>query len=556
MEKLNKIERLKAQLAPADFAQRLERLDWEAPDEAMRFYLKNFGIYNIKLRPESWMLRLRVDGGRPTREMLTLAAQSAEELGLRILLTARGQIELHDISPKQIYPLWRRFDAIGCGSTQTLTDNFRALTTDPLDGAAPDSRIDCAPMIEEISEIFCRDPRWIGTIPRKFNTALIGRETPSFNPWGNDLLFALSHKEGAWGFNLYLGGKNNSTAQDTDIFCLPDEAPALFAAVAGVYREHGPRGSRSRTRLVHLIEAIGMAKLRRLIEEAYGRSLPKAGELKMRSSTENRDHLLPIRRHGKHGEINAIELRRTLEEAQNNELRLTPNQELWIFDPQNFQSKDPLHSRSKIQNPKSDRHAPIVACAGSRYCPLSLWDVKEDLKALPLEALQKRGISLGFSGCLKGCGRHYHSDLGLIGLRTNLYGPTERAARIYLGALQAPDPAPGRLLYYSVPLRKLDDLLRVILEDFDAAGYSSFEAFSRNILSSYSVEFLQLWYLLRQLSPLPYEILQGFYAAKEESALLKDLQALEEIPPAQDLYEKIKLLSHRLWDLTQEAKSP
>ncbi len=556
MEKLNKIECLKAQFAPADFAQRLEKLDWNAPDEAMRFYLKNFGIYNIKLRPERWMLRLRVDAGRPSREMLTLTAHSAEELGLRILLTARAQIELHDIPPERIYPLWRRFDAIGCGSSQTLTDNFRAVVTDPLDGIAPDARIDCVPLIEEISKIFCRDPRWIGTIPRKFNTALVGREFPSFNPWGNDLLFALARKGGAWGFNLYLGGKNSETAQDADIFCPPEEAPALFAAVARVYRRHGPRGSRSKTRLAHLIEAVGMARLRRLVQETYGRSLPKSGELKMRSSTENRDHLLPIKRYGKHGEIDAAELRRALEEAQDRELRLTPHQELWIFDPQNIRSKNPLHSRSKIQHPTSDRHAPIVACAGARYCPLSLWDVKKDLEALSIEELQKRGISLGFSGCLKGCGRHYHSDLGLIGLRTNLYGPTERAARIYLGALQTPDPAPGRLLYYSVPLRKLSELLGVIMEDFDAAGYATFETFSRKVLNRYSVEFLQLWYLLRQLYTLPDEILRGFYAAKEESALLEDLQTHVEIPPAQDLYEKIKLLSHQLWDLAQEAESP
>ena len=564
MKELNKIERLKAECSPVDFLARIDTIDWHAPSEADRFYLKNYGIYNIKLRPESWMLRLRFDGGRIDAERLRYLGDLARRERLRPLLTARGQIELHDIPPERILPLWRECQEHGLISWQTLTDNFRALVTDPLSDCVPDARIDTFALLDAIRERFLARPEWLGTLPRKFNTALIGRETPSFNPWGNDLLFALAEENGGWGFNLYLGGKNSEIAQSTDIFCPPEHVADLFESVARVYRAHGSRGSRSKTRLFHLIQEVGMPQLREWIARDFGRSLETAGVLEMRSSVHNRDRLLPIRRFGRHGEISPGTLLKAAGEAQSRgwQLRLTPHQELWLFDPEEIRNQNPstlnaqhspLHSpfsihnsQSSILNSQSASKGSVTACAGLRYCPLSLWDIKKDLDLLPMKRLESLKVSLGFSGCLKGCGRHYHSDLGLIGLRTNLYAETERAARIFLGALQAPDPAPGRLLYYSVPLRKLSALIHAILDSYEASGRKNFEAFSRHTLSVYSTEFLQLWFVAVQLYDLS-ELHEKFFRGEAESALLTRLQKNdgEERP----VDEWIRILTHRLWDL-------
>ena len=148
MQKPNKIERYKAELLPADFE--LESVDWAHPDERIRFYLKNYGIYNIKLRPESWMIRLRFDGGKLSPYLASQIAEIAEEEGLRILLTARSQIELHDIPPGRVYPLWLRLNAQGGHTSQTLTDNVRGIVTDPLSDCAPDAHIDTFPIIPSL----------------------------------------------------------------------------------------------------------------------------------------------------------------------------------------------------------------------------------------------------------------------------------------------------------------------------------------------------------------------------------------------------------------------
>ncbi|WP_292655332.1 nitrite/sulfite reductase [Nitratifractor sp.] len=553
----NRIEQFKAELPPARFD--LHSVDWHHPDERTRFYLKNYGLYNIKLRPDSWMIRLRFDSGILEAGQLETVARIAERENLRVLLTARSQMELHDLKPKRVYPLWQELRAAGLTSTQVLTDNLRGILLDPLDQYAPDRRIECTPIVERLHRRFIGNPQWIGTLPRKFNAALIGRETPSFNPWGQDLLLALAQKEDIRGFNLYLGGKNSETAKNADIFCPPEEAEQLFEAVLTTYREYGLRGSRAKTRLYHLIESVGMAQLRTWIEEAYGQKLPCAGELRMRSSTENNDHFLSIQRLGRHGEIDTETLSKAVQEArsQNLTLRLTPHQELWLFDPKAIQASSSIpNSQFSILNSQSAPKGSVIACAGSRYCPLSLWEIKNDTERLPLSILTEKGISVGFSGCLKGCGRHHHSDLGLVGLRSNAFGPTERALRVFVGAREAPDPAPARLLFYAVPERSIARLFEVIAEDFDRSGYPRFEDLSRHVLSRYSEETLMLWYLLRQLDEIT-EKEQKLFFDGEEDTLREKLKSLSLCcKMIQEMQELISALSHRLWNQSRDQGQP
>ncbi len=549
--KPNKIERLKTRLQPCDYD--LASVNWLHPDDESRFYLKNFGIYNIKLRPETWMIRLRFDGGILDADRLASVARIARREGLRILLSTRAQMELHDLTPRRVYPVWSELREAGLTSLQTLTDNLRGILIDPLDDCAPDRRIECRPILERLQGTYVDVPEWIGTLPRKFNAALIGRETPSFNPWGQDLLLALAQKGGEWGFNLYLGGKNSETARDADIFCTPEEACALFGAVLEVYRRHGLRGSRAKTSLHHLIESAGIGQVRHWIEEALEHELPSAGKLRMRSSAENLDHLLPIRRFGRHGEIDPETLHEAAREArtQNLTLRLTPRQELWLFDPIAIQkSSSILNSQSSILNSPSAPKGSVTACAGSRYCPLALWEIKPDARHLPLGILTRRGIRVGMSGCLKGCGRHHHADIGLVGLRSNAFGPTERALRVFVGALEAPDPAPARLLFYAVPERSAARLFKVIAQDYERSRASSFGEFSRTVLRRYDEETLTLWYLLRQLDGITQETQRQFFDGDEDT-LREALRALPAFPKeARQISEAISLLSHRLWDKT------
>jgi ferredoxin-nitrite reductase len=188
----------------------------------------------------------------------------------------------------------------------------------------------------------------------------------------------------------------------------------------------------------------------------------------------------------------------------------------------------------------------VTACAGSHYCALSLWDIKEETAYLPLEKIEEHNIEVGFSGCLKGCGKHYHSDIGLVGLRTNLYGKTQKAARVFLGGEYSRGEKAARLIFGVVPLVHLKSVFDVIIDEFVVSGEKDFEDFSQKYLNPLSTSFLLLWFLskLYLVQEINLELLS-------EEVLYKKLSAANDFPKFsedENYQNSIKIMLHTLWD--------
>ena len=542
--KRNKIERLKTALFPYDFRTRLPQLDFSDLSEADRFYLKNYGIYNIKLRPEYFMIRLRIAAGRVEAAKLLKLTAIAEAYGCELLLTARAQIELHGLTADNVLEAWEKTQEAGLATLQTLTDNFRNIVTDPYDGVHESSRLEVYPLIMEMQKIFLNQKAWMGMLPRKFNTAISATAKSSVHFYSNDLFFALAQKEGKWGFNIYLGGKNSEVAKDADIFVLPQQVPAMFEAVARAYSRYGLRGSRARTRLFHLLEATGMEDFRQKIGAFYPERLQSAGNLSVETVPKRTFEKMKEGRFGycyrsSFGRIDVAELTRIARYAADNalEIRLGTDQNIYL---------------SGLKTPETAFHevpgaSHVTACAGSHYCALSLWSVKEETSFLPLERLEKERITVGFSGCLKGCGRHHHEDIGLVGLRTNLFGPVTKAARLFLGTEYSQNQKPARLIFHVVPLEKLSGVIDVIIDEYISSGAEDFETFSREHLNRYSTGFLMLWFLAKLY--LHEEIT---FAGRDEETLYHMLLRLPGFPQLHEekAYENaVRFMMHRLWDI-------
>ena len=542
--KLNKIERIKKHLSPYAFRHTVMQIDLHTPDEADRFYLKNYGIYNSKLRPEAFMVRLRIDGGRITVERLERIATIAQQYGAEIIITARAQLELHGLKATTVLSVWQALREAGVTTLQTLTDNFRAIVTDPFDGVAQSSRMEVYGLIEKMQQMVIDNPKWMGMLPRKFNTAICATEATHTHFFGNDLYFALARKEAQWGFNVYLGGKNSHTAQPADLFVLPDDLPELFMAVATLFLEEGLRESRARTRLYHLIEAVGMDTVRSKIVAQCRCRVARAGELAV--SKAPFAATVPLKGGGygvcvasRYGSVSAERLLEVVAFAKKErlEVRLGIDQNLYLIGLKH-QHHPFTHTPAAAQ---------VTACAGSRYCALSLWDIKEDVAFLPLERLEKYQIQVGFSGCLKGCGRHHHCDIGLVGLRTNAYGKTQKAARIFLGGEYTHGTAPARLIFPSVPLTHLHKVIDVIIDTFEQSGEADFEEFSRYWLNPLSSEFVLLWFLARCYLANPPRL----ESVDEESlyARLKATEGFDAVASEDGAYlPAIKAMMHALWD--------
>lgn len=541
--KPNKIERLKSELLPADFREKIFTLNLKVLSEEERFYLKNYGIYNIKLMPEKFMLRIRVAGGRIEKETLAAIAAIVKEYDLELLLTARAQIELHGLSAANVLLVWQRLWEENITTLQTLTDNFRNIVTDPYDGAAVENQIEVYPLIQQMQALFLDKAEWMGMLPRKFNVAICGTAKTPMHFFGNDLYFALAKKGDMWGVNLYLGGKNSEVAQPADLFVLPHEVPEMFEAVAKAYKTYGLRGSRAKTRLFHLLQEIGMEAFVEKVKYFYPHTLQTGGSTangKQQTTRvqELKDDTFGLCYQTRFGKIDTASFEQILEYVQSNDLqiRLGVDQNIYL-----------LGMKEKVFPFESVRGASqITACAGSSYCALSLWDIKAETAYLPIAKIERHNIQIGFSGCLKGCGRHHHADIGLVGLRTNIFGETQKAARVFLGGEYTQGRVTARLLFHAVPLQYLGKLIESIIGTFEESGEKDFETFCSRYLNPHSSNFVTLWFLSRlYLDAVPeLELLS-------EERLYEKLMAQADFPKIEadeNYIGAIKVMMHALWD--------
>ncbi|WP_456322501.1 nitrite/sulfite reductase [Hydrogenimonas sp.] len=494
-EKINKIEKLKRELSPYGYFSKIRMLDAGKLNEADRFYLKNFGIYNHKLDPDEFTVRVRVPAGRISVENLQVLHTHAKSVGAKIILTSRAQLELHGLDFKTALVTVDIIERMGTTSWQTFTDNFRNIVTDPLDGIADGSVFETYNLIMGMQKIFLKNPDFVGTLPRKFNTAISGSRTQNMSFFGNDLFFALAKKNEVYGFNLYAGGKNSETAQSLDIFAKYDEVVSLFHAVANIYRVEGPRHNRSKIRLFHMMERIGIDALRDKIANLNGKKLNRAGELQIHKGENSRmkrlkNGLFAHRYATRFGEPEDRQFKEIFDLCNAHGV-----QGIRIGCDQNFYIPN-LPEEVAFRYSK-DIYEGILACAGSKYCVYSLTDTKNAAADIDISKWRDLGITIGFSGCLKGCARHAFSDIGLVGIRTKLFtDKVERGVRLYLGAEYTHGKRVGRLILYSVPMRHLNDMIELVVDLFVQSGFKDFEDFSKEILNRHSEPALAFWLLL------------------------------------------------------------
>ena len=550
-EKLNKREKYKARLRPIDYYKDFENLDFENLGEGDRFYLQDFGIFTTDFLEDEFTIRIRLAGGRIGTKEFQAIADIVKECDLTIVMTARGGIQLHDIYVDDVLEIHKRINSLNLTTWQSFGDNIRNIVTDAYDGVIAESEIECYPIIEQMQDFILENPRYVGMLPRRVSIGISGNSVNVNSFFANDIYFALAKKDGVFGFNVYMGGKNTDVAQDVDIFLHKEDVFDFFKAFVETFYTHGSRYSRSRTRLIYLIEDIGIEKLKELIQNEYKKEFLSSGELilnkgKFSEYRELKDGTYAFVYQTNFSKLTADEMNKIAEFATKNDaqIRLGIDQNIYILGLK--EKKSPLISPSNSST--------VVACAGN-LCPYAVWSIKEETKYLPLDLIQKHSIFVGFSGCAKGCGRHRHTDIGLIGLKTNNFGDTDGGCRIFIGAEHSDGKSVGRELFSMVPFVHLNSVVTLIISLFEKSGYSDFETYSKDILNNYSELFLSLWHLAnlesKQTIALPKQSKK--ISQEDEEKLLKD--NFKELEIHEDGFRKtISLKVKELW--TIEGKDP
>lgn len=440
-------------------------------DADKSFFLKCFGILYTPLNPEKFMLRLRIPGGVMTTDQAYRVADVAEKIGNRHLdLTTRMQLELRGVSTESLKRALCELEEAGISTFQTGVDNFRNVVCDPLEGVAYDAILETRDILLSIERLYLGNPEWIGTLPRKLNTAIIGSLSNRCNAYGHDISFVLAEKNGTFGFNLYLGGKVGSAARYADRF-LRDKKEVLlfFESLAKVYKQFGFRDNRKKNRLKDLIEAVGMEDLMEAVEEeaeysfsSGGRTIMKLGGGERTGKVLLRDGTYAVHMVVPAGIFNSKALREVAAIARlygSGEVRFTTGQNLYIpgIREESLHDMLSLPVFQEYNNSSSPYLSDLIACAGEEYCSFGVIPDKScavDMASYLTAAvpLEEGKVRMYWSGCSNGCGIHGTGDIGFAGTRFRRNGRVERGVNITIGGTISSKAAEGRVLLKAVPL--------------------------------------------------------------------------------------------------------
>jgi len=510
--RLNKRERYKARLKPYDyFIKEFETIDFESLGEGDRYYLQDFGIFNTDFLEDEFTIRVRLAGGRISTKQFEFLADIVNKYDLSLVITARAGFQLHDVEAEDVHEIFKQLNDNQLLTWQSFGDNIRNIVTDVYDGANKYAQMEVYPLIKQMQDYIIKNPKYVGMLPRRVSIGISANAANVSSFFANDLYFALAQKNDNYGFNVYMGGKNTEVAKSANIFLRYEDVFDFFKAFVETFYTHGSRFSRSKTRLFYMIEAMGLEKLKELIEATYNRKFESEGVLKLEHTAfeefeELRDGKFAFCYQTDFARLSPKEMQEISNYANEHqaEIRLGIDQNIYILG---------LSEKvAPLQSPALS--ATIVACAGN-LCPYAVWSIKDEAaQYLPLEMIYRHKIKVGFSGCAKGCGRHRHTDIGLIGLKTNNFGDTDGGARIFIGAEHNTGQNTARQLFSMVPFVHLKEVITLVVILFEKSNYQNFQLYAHHILNNYSEDFLSLWHLLN-------------LKTKQSLSLPKQMQTLE-----------------------------
>jgi len=494
---MNRIEAMKAEKDGLDVQEDLARFareGWKTLGDDDKERLKWVGVFHRRPTPGHFMMRVRMPNGIVSAAQARLLGEITREAGRAsgrpiADVTTRQQIQLRWVTLENVPEVIARLEAAGLSSLQTGMDNIRGIIGCPATGLTPGELLDTAPIATAFQKIFLGNKEFTN-LPRKFNVTITGCLEHCTGGETQDISLTPAVTGHEPGFNLAVGGKQGSGgpvfATPLDAFVRPDEAADVCAAIALVFRDHGPRESRSKARLAFLLEVWGAARMRAELEKRLGRSLPPAGaDARLATHT---DHVGVFRQ--KQAGLNYVglktpvgrltgeqllELAGLAEQYGRGELRFTPLQNVLLPHVPDARlgdlTQEPL-LRALPYNP-SEVARGLVACTGTDFCNLALIDTKTRALALAKEFEARFGstrpIAVRWSGCPAGCGNHHTADIGLQGCKVKVNGKIVDGVHVFVGGRGGADARAGLRILEDLPCDQLPEVLERLVRFFPRA---------------------------------------------------------------------------------------
>lgn len=458
--------------------------------------LKWLGLFHRRKHQYGrFMMRLKLPNGVTTSAQTRYLASVIRKYGRDGCadVTTRQNWQIRGVVLPDVPEILKGLAGVGLTSLQSGMDNVRNPVGNPLAGIDPDEIVDTRPYTNLLSQFITGNFRGnlaITNLPRKWNVCVIGSHDLYEHPHINDLAYMPAMKNGQFGFNLLVGGffspKRCEEAIPLDAWVSPDDVIPVCKAILEAYRDLGTRGNRQKTRMMWLIDELGIEGFRsevvkRMPHQILERESP---EDLVHKQWERRDYLgvHPQKQEGFSfvglhipvGRVQADdmdELARIADEYGSGELRLTVEQNIVIPNIENSRIgtllNEPLLKNRFSPSPPLLMKG-LVACTGNQFCGQAIIETKA--RALKVtEEVERlvsvtRPVRMHWTGCPNTCGQVQVADIGFMGCMTrDENGKTCEGVDVFLGGRIGSDSHLGDVYKKGVPCKDVVPLVVDIL---------------------------------------------------------------------------------------------
>ncbi|EPS71034.1 hypothetical protein M569_03724 [Genlisea aurea] len=443
-----------------------------------------------------FMLRLKLPNGVTTSDQTRFLASVIGKYGKDGCadVTTRQNWQIRGVILPDVPEILKGLKEVGLTSLQSGMDNVRNPVGNPLAGIDPLEIVDTRPYTNLLSHYITADDQGnpaFTNLPRKWNVCVVGSPDLYEHPHINDLAYMPAAKEGGgFGFNLMVGGffspKRCAEAIPLDAWVPGDDILPVCGAILETFRDLGSRGNRQKTRMMWLIDELGIEAFReevvkRMPQHHLERSSPQS---LLPPKWDRRDYFgaHPQKQHGYSfigihipvGRIQAdemFELARLSDAYGSGELRLTVEQNVVIPNIENSKV-DALLDEPLLR----DRFSPgpslltggLVACTGNQFCGQAIIETKARALKVTEEVQRlvsvRQPVRMHWTGCPNSCGQVQVADIGFMGCMTrNGEGKVVEGADVYVGGRIGCDSHLGDLYRKGVPCDELAPLIAQLL---------------------------------------------------------------------------------------------
>ncbi|KAK2991517.1 hypothetical protein RJ640_016552 [Escallonia rubra] len=474
----------------------IEKLKLTKDDIDVR--LKWLGLFHRRKHQYGrFMMRLKLPNGVTTSAQTRYLASVIRQYGKEGCadVTTRQNWQIRGVVLPDVPKILKGLAEVGLTSLQSGMDNVRNPVGNPLAGIDPQEIVDTRPYCNLLSQFITANSLGntaFTNLPRKWNVCVVGTHDLFEHPHINDLAYMPATKNGRFGFNLLVGGffspKRCAEAIPLDAWVPAEDVIPVCKAVLEAYRDLGTRGNRQKTRMMWLIDEMGVEGfrsevLKRMPEQELERS---SSQDLVQKQWERRDYLgvHPQKQEGLSfvglhipvGRVQADdmdELARLADKYGSGELRLTVEQNI-IIPNINNSKLEALLNESLLR----DRFSPeppllmkgLVACTGKQFCGQAIIETKARALKITEEVQQQvsvtRPVRMHWTGCPNTCGQVQVADIGFMGCMTrDENGKVCEGVDVFLGGRIGSDSHLGDVYKKSVPCKDLVPLVVDILVD-------------------------------------------------------------------------------------------